>query len=93
MRYIEQQPAIEAALLTKDIKKNAKDVHLLSEEDVTSVEHALTVLGPLKIITTVYSGFENKGFKVFTDNFYMSPKLYKQLEDDGIGVTETVYAT
>lgn len=54
-RYLEQQPAIEAALLTKDIKKNAKDVHVLSDDDVASAEYAMTVFGPLKTITTVIS--------------------------------------
>ena len=30
-RFLEQQTAIEAVLLTKDVKKNAKDVHFLSD--------------------------------------------------------------
>lgn len=54
-RYLEQQTAIEAALLTKDIRKNSKDIHLLSEDDVVSAENVVKILGPLKTITTVMS--------------------------------------
>lgn len=41
-RFTEQNTAIEATLQSKDVKKNAKDVYTLSEEDVTN---AASVLG------------------------------------------------
>lgn len=36
------------------------------------------------------NGFENKGHKVFTDNNYTSPVLYKELQNRIIGATGTV---
>ena len=52
--FLEQQAAIEAVLLTKDVKKNAKDVHLLSEDDISAAESVIKVLGPIKTITTIH---------------------------------------
>ena len=52
-RFLEQQAAIEAFLLTKDVKKNAKDVHLLSEDDISGAESVIKVLGPIKTNTTI----------------------------------------
>lgn len=51
--FLEQQAAIEAVLLTKDVKKNAKDVHLLSEDDISVAESVIKILGPIKTITTI----------------------------------------
>lgn len=52
-QFLEQQTAIEAVLLTKDVKKNAKDVHFLSENDISAAESVIKVLGPIKTITTI----------------------------------------
>lgn len=52
-RYAEQQPAVYATLLSKDIKKNAKDVMTLSDDDITDIEHIIKILEPIKIITTL----------------------------------------
>ena len=52
-RFLEQQAEIEAVLLTKDVKKNAKDVHFLSENDISAAESVIKVLGPIKTITTI----------------------------------------
>ena len=51
--FLEQQAAIKAVLLTKDVKKNAKDVHLLSEDDISVAESVIKVLGPIKTITSI----------------------------------------
>ena len=52
-RFLEQQAAIEAVLLTKDVKKNAKNVHFLSENDTSAAESVIKVLGPIKTITSI----------------------------------------
>ena len=52
-RYLEQQPAIYATLLSKDIKKNAKDIITLSDSDVKLAEELVNVLKPLKTVTTI----------------------------------------
>ena len=52
-QFLEQQEAIEVVLLTKDVKKNAKDVDLLSEDDISAAESVIKILGPIKTITTI----------------------------------------
>ena len=52
-RYLEQQSAIYATLLSKDIKKNAKDIITLSDSDVKLAEELVNVLKPLETVTTI----------------------------------------
>jgi hypothetical protein len=52
-RFLEQQPAIEATLMVKDLKKNFKDIYSLSEDDVSAAQKVLEVLRPIKTITTI----------------------------------------
>ena len=51
-RYVEQQAAVQAVFLSKDIKKNAKDIVTLSD-DVSDIECVLKVLEPIKMVTTI----------------------------------------
>lgn len=51
-RHLEQQPAIYAALTSKELRKREKDISPLSERDLASAEELVTVLTPLKIATT-----------------------------------------
>lgn len=52
-RFLEQQTAIEATLLSKDVKKNAKDINTLSETDISETEAVVKVLKPIKTVTTI----------------------------------------
>lgn len=54
-RFIEQQPAICSALLSNDVRKNAKDLWTLTEADLTCAEDSFNVLKPLKVATHVIS--------------------------------------
>lgn len=51
-RHLEQQPAIYAALTSKELRKREKDISPLSERDLASAGELVTVLTPLKIATT-----------------------------------------
>ena len=51
-RYLEQQPAIYAALTSKELCKREKDISMLSQRELTYAEELVTVLTPLKIATT-----------------------------------------
>lgn len=51
-RYLEQQPAIYAALTSKELRGREKDLGTLSERDIASAEELVLVLTPLKIATT-----------------------------------------
>ena len=51
-RYLEQQPAIAATLLSNDIKKNVHQLDTLSNADIKLAEDLLQVLKVLKDVTT-----------------------------------------
>jgi len=51
--FLEQQPAVDAVLLTKDIRKNARDINTLTEDDITAAESVLKVIEPMKTVTTI----------------------------------------
>ena len=48
-RYVEQQAAVKAVFLSKNIKKNVKDIVTLSDDDVAYIENVLKVLEPIKM--------------------------------------------
>ena len=54
-RYLQQEPAIIAALLSKDLRsrQELKDIIAMSEEDVSNTEKLVAMLGPLKTITSL----------------------------------------
>ncbi|XP_057181407.1 E3 SUMO-protein ligase ZBED1-like [Triplophysa rosa] len=54
-RYLEQQPAIYSALMDKNIKKNVKDIAVLSDSELTLAEEMIQLLKPLKTTTTLLS--------------------------------------
>ncbi|KAI7802176.1 putative zinc finger BED domain-containing protein 1-like [Triplophysa rosa] len=54
-RFLEQQPAICAALLSGEVRKTEKEVCTLSESDITSAEEIVIALKPMKVATLVMS--------------------------------------
>ncbi|CAM4579173.1 unnamed protein product [Leuciscus chuanchicus] len=55
LRFLEQQPAICAALLSGEVRKTEKEVCTLSEADITSAEEIVNALKPMKVATLVMS--------------------------------------
>ncbi|XP_069131828.1 E3 SUMO-protein ligase ZBED1-like [Argopecten irradians] len=53
VRYLEQQPAITATLMSGDVRKHVKDLDTLREVDITNLEDAVSILKDMKDITTV----------------------------------------
>ena len=52
-RYSEQQVAIMATLMDKDIRENFKEVRTLAEDDMSNIDLILIVLEVLKPVTTM----------------------------------------
>ncbi|KAL3881267.1 hypothetical protein ACJMK2_027723 [Sinanodonta woodiana] len=52
-RFLELQPAVYAALTSKEIRSVDKDVSTLSETDISNAEEVLECLKPLRTVTTV----------------------------------------
>ena len=44
---------MQAVFLSKDIKKNVKDIVTLSDDDVSDIENVLKVIEPIKMVTTI----------------------------------------
>lgn len=54
-RYLEQPPAIYSALMDKNVKKNVKDIAVLSDSELRPAKEMINLLKPLKTITTLLS--------------------------------------
>uniref|UniRef100_A0A3Q2X8X5 HAT C-terminal dimerisation domain-containing protein n=1 Tax=Haplochromis burtoni TaxID=8153 RepID=A0A3Q2X8X5_HAPBU len=54
-RFLEQQPAICAALLSAEVRKSEKEIFTLSESDITCAEEVVRALKPMKPATLVMS--------------------------------------
>lgn len=52
-RFLEQQPAITAALLSPEVRKNEKDLCTLSESDISNAEEVIRALKPMQVATSV----------------------------------------
>ncbi|XDV25966.1 hypothetical protein PO909_029788 [Leuciscus waleckii] len=54
-RFLEQQPAISAALLSPEVRRSEKDLCTLSDADITAVEDVVKALNPMKAATLAMS--------------------------------------
>lgn len=54
-RFLEQQPAICAALLSSEVRKTEKDLCTLTESDVTTAEEVVSAMKPMKEATQYMS--------------------------------------
>lgn len=54
-RFLEQQPAISAALLSPEVRRSEKDLCSLKEDDITAAEDVVRALKPMKTATQVMS--------------------------------------
>ncbi len=54
-RYLEQQVAIAAALLSTEVRKNTRQLDTMDSNDITDAEEMVNLLKPLKKATTVLS--------------------------------------
>ncbi|KAI4791864.1 hypothetical protein KUCAC02_033757 [Chaenocephalus aceratus] len=54
-RFLEQQPAICAALLSSEVRKTEKDLCTLTESDVTTAEEVVSTMKPMKEATQYMS--------------------------------------
>ena len=52
-RYLEQQAAVMAVLTQSDVRRNARDICTLSDEDITHLEELSIILKPLSTITAM----------------------------------------
>ena len=58
-RYLEQQAAVTATLVSTEIRRNARDIDTLDSSDVSDAEDIVKLLKPLKTATSVLSDENN----------------------------------
>lgn len=54
-RFLEQQPAVCAALLSQEVRKGAAEIFTLTESDISCSEDVITALKPMKDATLLMS--------------------------------------
>ncbi|XP_073332449.1 E3 SUMO-protein ligase ZBED1-like [Pagrus major] len=58
-RYLDLQPAVAAALLSPEVRRNAREIDTLDNLDIRDAEDIMKLLKPLKTVTTVLSDEQN----------------------------------
>ncbi|XP_030252893.1 uncharacterized protein LOC115569104 isoform X2 [Sparus aurata] len=58
-RYLDLQPVVAAALLSPEVRRNAREVDTLDNLDIRDAEDIMKLLTPLKTVTTVLSDEQN----------------------------------
>ncbi|XP_071091063.1 zinc finger BED domain-containing protein 4-like [Haliotis cracherodii] len=74
-RYLEQQPAVHAAMLSKEIRKSQRDLATFADSDLSVAEDILGIMRPMKIATVALS--EDTGPTISMVN----PLYHKLLQD------------
>ncbi|KAK7913711.1 hypothetical protein WMY93_013922 [Mugilogobius chulae] len=52
-RFLEQQSAIVATFMSKDLRKGVVDISLLTDQDIVAMEDIVKLMEPMKMATTV----------------------------------------
>nr|XP_055038565.1 E3 SUMO-protein ligase ZBED1-like [Misgurnus anguillicaudatus] len=76
-RFLEQQPAIMATLMSKDLRKGVTDVCTLSESDIANMDDIVQLMGPVKIATTLMCEEDQPTLSVIAP---LQAKLLKHLQ-------------
>ncbi|XP_053085062.1 E3 SUMO-protein ligase ZBED1 [Pangasianodon hypophthalmus] len=84
-RFLEQQTAILATLMSKNLRRGT-EVHTLSETDISNAEDIVKVMTPIKIASTMMCEEEQPTVSVIAP---LQAKLLKHLEpcEDDTGMT------
>ncbi|XP_022043243.2 E3 SUMO-protein ligase ZBED1-like [Acanthochromis polyacanthus] len=86
-RYLEQQVAVAAALLSADIRRNAREINTLDNSDIRDAEDIVKLLKPLKTATTVLSDEHNPTVSLIVPLKYMIEQSMESNEEDSVTVT------
>ncbi|KAI2645902.1 E3 SUMO-protein ligase ZBED1 [Labeo rohita] len=90
-RFLEQQTAILATLMSKDLRRGT-EVHTLTETDISNAEDIVKVMAPIKIATTMMCEEEQPTVSVIAP---LQAKLLKHLEpcEDDTDMTREIKST
>lgn len=87
-RFLEQQPAISATLLSPEVRRNEKDLCSLKEEDITDAEDVVRALKSMKTATQAMSEGKSPTLSVIAPLHALllkemtSLKVVKEIKDE-----------
>ncbi|KAM8732866.1 E3 SUMO-protein ligase ZBED1-like [Acanthopagrus schlegelii] len=81
-RFLEQQPAISAALHSPEVRRNEADLCSLKEGDITDAEDVVRALKPMKTATQVMSEEKSPTLSVIAPLHSLLVKEMTSLPDD-----------
>ncbi|KAL2102146.1 hypothetical protein ACEWY4_001314 [Coilia grayii] len=81
-RFLEQQPAISAALMSPEVRRNETDLCSLKEGDITDAEDVVRALKPMKTATQVMSEEKTPTLSVIAPLHSLLLKEMTSLPDD-----------
>lgn len=81
-RFLDQQPAISAALLSPEVRRNEKDLCSLKEEDITDAEDVVRALKPMKTATQTMSEEKSPTLSVIASLHALLLKEMTSLPED-----------
>lgn len=82
-RFLEQQPAISAELLSPEVHRSEKDLCTLSDADITAIEDVVKSLNPMKAATLAMSEKHSPTFSV------IGPLHARQLQEMRIAPSDS----
>ncbi|KAM3871381.1 E3 SUMO-protein ligase ZBED1-like [Diretmus argenteus] len=86
-RFLEQQPAICAALLSPEVRRSNTDIFTLNETDIGNAEEIVQSLKSMQVVTTVISEENNPTLSL------VAPLLAQLLHDTQDNIDDTALVT
>ena len=86
-RYIDLQPAVAAALLSPEVRRNAREIDTLENSDIRDAEDIVKLLKPLKTVTTVLSDEQNPTVSLIVPLKHTIEQSMLPEEEDSITVS------
>ncbi|XP_016355543.1 zinc finger BED domain-containing protein 1 [Sinocyclocheilus anshuiensis] len=86
-RYLEQQAAVTATLLSNDVRRNVRDIDTLDGSDIRDAEDIVRLLKPLKTATTVLCDEKNPTVSLIVPLKHMIEQNMASNEEDSLTVS------
>ncbi|KAF3847203.1 hypothetical protein F7725_020231, partial [Dissostichus mawsoni] len=87
-RYLEQQQAIAATLLSAEVRRNAREIDTLEPADITDAEDMVRLLSPLKKATTVLCDESRPTVSLIVPLKHMIEQSMAQCDEDSSTIAQ-----
>ncbi|XP_060798149.1 E3 SUMO-protein ligase ZBED1-like isoform X2 [Neoarius graeffei] len=86
-RFLEQQPAVFATLMSKELRKG-EEVNTLNERDICNAEDIVKLMAPVKVVTTVMCEEEQPTISMIAPLKAKLDKRFEATDEDTALITE-----